>query len=255
MTGRWLVLAAGALVSTRLVLEWQGRFDEAVPVVGVPGVGFAMSLPERLGAAVSTREFSMGQLSFQVAGDPRRPGDGAYGTLFPASGLPGSLIVDRMPLSRPGAVRFFRWLQPTLLVGNCFLPGHYSRSSALLVRDDRGLARLVVRGGVSEELPERLDALRRQLTRAFRKLGAFLIPGSFTSIGPGEDIRYAATLPMRDAPGPGEVDPAGELHGAPRLHVSDLSIFPSMPAKHHTLTMMANADRIGRIIAERWRRA
>ena len=193
----------------------------------------------------------MGQLSFTAAGDGTRPADGAHGTLFPASGVPGSMIVERMPLTRPGAIRLFRWLQPSLLLGNGFLPGHYSRNTARLERDADGGARLVVRGGVAEELPARVTRLRGQLTRAFRKLGAFLIPSSFTPIGPGEAIRYAGTLPMRAVPGPGETDSAGQVHGSPGLHVVDLSIFPAMPAKHHTLTMMANADRIGRVIAGR----
>jgi choline dehydrogenase-like flavoprotein len=107
---------------------------------------------------------------------------------------------------------------------------------------------------VSPELSPRLRHLRSQITRAFFRLGALAIPGSFTPIGPGEDVRYSGMLPMRAEPGPGEVDRFGELHGRPGLHVVDLSVFPSMAAKHHTLTLMANADRIGRAIAERWRR-
>jgi hypothetical protein len=241
------------LVTTRLVLEMQERFDEPVPVIGAPGFAFALCLPERIGASVATREFSMGQISFTAAGDPGRPADGAYGSLFPASGVPASLVIDRMPLTRPGAVRLFRWLQPSLLLGNCFLHGRYSRNSARLERGGNGRPRLVVRGGVSDEHPARCDELRRQLIRAFRKLGALAIPNSFSPIGPGEAIRYAGTLPMRASPGPGEADRFGELHGAQGLHIVDLSIFPAMPAKHHTLTMMANADRIGRTIAGRWR--
>jgi len=235
------------------VLEMESRFDEPVPVVGVPGLAFALLLPRRVGAAVSTREFSMGQISFRAEGDPSRPGDSAYGTLFPASGVPAALVVERMPLTRPGAVRLFRRLQPALLLGNCFLPGHYSHNVARLERQDDGSSRLVVHGGVSDDHAGRVGRLRRQLTRAFRRLGAYVLPNSFTPMGPGEAIRYAATLPMRDAPGTGETDALGELHGSPGLHVVDLSIFPSMPAKHHTLTMMANADRIGRAIGERWR--
>jgi choline dehydrogenase-like flavoprotein len=253
LTCRRLVLAAGALATTRLVLEMQGRFDESVPVLGAPGIGFALCLPERIGGTVSTREFSMGQLSFIAEGHPQRLADEAYGTLFPASGIPGSFVIDRMPLTRPGAIRLFRFLQPALLLGNCFLPGRYSRNTARLERDDQGGSRLVVRGGVSDDLPRRIDRLKRQITRAFRRLGALAIPSSFSPIGPGEEIRYSGTFPMSRTPGPGEVDSCGELHGRPGLHLVDLSIFPSMPAKHHTLTMMANADRIGHVMVERWR--
>jgi hypothetical protein len=222
-------------------------------LLDAPGIGFALCLPERLGAEVATREFSMAQLSFLVDGDPGQPADGAYGSLFPASGVPASLVIGRMPLTRPGAVRLFRWLQPALLLGNCFLPGRYSRNTARLERDADGRGRLVVRGGSAGELPARIDDLQRRISRAFRRLGAVVIPSSFSPLGPGEAIRYSGSLPMSASPGPGQVDTAGELHGSPGLHVVDLSIFPAMPAKHQTLTLMANADRIGRLIAERWR--
>jgi hypothetical protein len=244
-----LVLAAGALVTARLVLELQQRFGEVVPMRGAPGVGFALCLPERLGGSVSTREFSMGQLSFSAEGDPGRPADAAYGTLFPASGLPAARLIEHMPLSRPVAIRAFRRLQPALLVGNCFLPGRYSRSAARLERGADGQARLIVEGSVSEDFPARLAGLARQIGRGFRRLGAWLLPGSLTPIGPGEDARYSGCFPMRALPGPGETDLDGQLHGAPGLHLVDLSIFPSMSAKHHTLTLMANADRIGRALA------
>ncbi len=253
LTCRRLVLAAGALATTRLVLEMQGRFDEPLPLLGAPGIGFALCLPERIGAAVSTREFSMGQLSFIAEGNSARPADEAYGTLFPASGIPGSFVIDHMPLTRPGAIRLFRFLQPALLLGNCFLPGSYTRNTACLERDNQGGSRLVVRGGTSDDLPQRIDRLKRQITRAFRRLGALAIPSSFSPIGPGEEVRHSGTFPMSRSPGPGQVDSSGELHGRPGLHIVDLSIFPSMSAKHHTLTMMANADRIGHDIVERWR--
>ena len=96
-----------------------------------------------------------------------------------------------------------------------------------------------------------MEQVRRQIVRSFRKLGAFVLPGSFSPLGPGEEVRYAGSLPMRAVPGPGEVDANGELHGFPGLHVVDLAAFPSISAKHHTLTLMANADRIGHVIATR----
>ena len=158
-----------------------------------------------------------------------------------------------MPLTRPGAVRLSRLLQSSLLLGNCFLPGRYGRSQARLERDADGRASLTVEGGVSDELPSRMKHLKRQLRNSFRRLGAWLIPNSVKLLRPGEDMRYSGTLPMRETPSLGSVDRNGELFGASRLFIVDLSVFPTIPAKHHTLTLMANADRIGRIIAKRWK--
>jgi len=245
-----VVLAAGALVTTRLVLAFQDRVGQRVPVVGAPGLGFALAMPSRLGASVSQADYSMGQLSFQLQEGGLSPEDAVYGTLFAGSGLPATMVVDRMPLSRPAAIALYRLLQPALLFGNCFFPGHYGQSEGWLERGAEG-ERFVVEGKIAERFYRRLGGLKRQLGRSFRRLGAHVLPGSVSTIGPGQDVRYAATLPMRADPGPGESDRFGELFGSPGLHAVDLSIFPEMPAKHHTLTLMANADRIGKELVRR----
>ena len=43
----------------------------------------------------------------------------------------------------------------------------------------------------------------------------------------------------------------GELAGHVGLHIVDGSILPSLPPRHATLTIMANADRIGTALAIR----
>ena len=42
----------------------------------------------------------------------------------------------------------------------------------------------------------------------------------------------------------------GELVGAPGIHVVDGASLPFLPAKSHTLTIMANADRISKNLAQ-----
>jgi len=245
---RRVVMAASTLATTRLLLVMQRRHGEVVPLLGSPTVGLAACLPERLGAALPMREFSMGQISYLFdAGTP----DAVFGSFFTASGIPAFRLVEVMPLSRRGALRFHRWLQPTLLLANGFLPSQLSRYQAVLERRE-GEDHLVVSGRFAEALPARLAAFRRALSRALLRLGAVLIPGSFHLVPPGADFRYAGTFPMRRRPGPGEVDPQGELFGVPGLHVVDLSVFPALPGKNHSFTMMAIADRVGRGIAARW---
>jgi choline dehydrogenase-like flavoprotein len=43
----------------------------------------------------------------------------------------------------------------------------------------------------------------------------------------------------------------GEVLGAANLFVADASCLPALPGKSSTFTVMANADRIGRIVARR----
>jgi choline dehydrogenase-like flavoprotein len=94
-----------------------------------------------------------------------------------------------------------------------------------------------------------MDEAAKKLSKAFWSLGAVLLPGSFTVGRPGGDIHYAGTLPMRESPSPGETSPRGEVEGLDGIFVVDGACLPTLSEKSHTLTIMANADRIGRKLA------
>ncbi|MFO1248260.1 MAG: GMC oxidoreductase [Alphaproteobacteria bacterium] len=73
------------------------------------------------------------------------------------------------------------------------------------------------------------------------------MPGSRRAM-PGTDAHFAGTLPMGGT-GANGTSVLGEIASYPGLHVVDGSVLPSLPAKHATLTIMANADRIATALA------
>ena len=75
-----------------------------------------------------------------------------------------------------------------------------------------------------------------------------MLPGSFVAGPLGADLHYAATLPISKHPSAHECRINGELAGLPGVYVIDGAALPRLPAKAHTLTIMANADRIARFL-------
>jgi choline dehydrogenase-like flavoprotein len=55
---------------------------------------------------------------------------------------------------------------------------------------------------------------------------------------------------MRENPGEYETDRLGRPGGWERIHVVDSSVFPSIPATTITMSVMANAHRIGAAVCE-----
>jgi choline dehydrogenase-like flavoprotein len=64
---------------------------------------------------------------------------------------------------------------------------------------------------------------------------------------PGRGYHTGGTFPMRRNPGAFEVDLQGRPTGFSRVHLVDASVFPSLPATTITLSVMANAHRIGSV--------
>ena len=118
-----------------------------------------------------------------------------------------------------------------------------------MLRDD---GRLQISGGYHDEAAARFHDIRRQLFRTAAGYGAVLLPGSFSRSEPGSDAHYAGTVPMKAVPAPHECNRDGEVSACPGLYVVDGAALTRLPAKAHTLTIMANADRIARKLAQQF---
>jgi hypothetical protein len=92
--------------------------------------------------------------------------------------------------------------------------------------------------------------MAKKLRSAYRKLGGVLLPMSFTVGRSGSDIHYAGTLPMRLNPVIGETNSMGEIFGMEGVHAVDGASLSILTEKPHTLTIMANADRIARQVTK-----
>jgi len=67
---------------------------------------------------------------------------------------------------------------------------------------------------------------------------------------PGKSAHCGGTFPMRHQPSYFETDVLGRPYGFEHVHVVDATVFPSIPATTITLTVMANAHRIGSAFRE-----
>jgi choline dehydrogenase-like flavoprotein len=236
---RRVLLAAGTIASTALVLRALPSPPDKLALLSNPTAAFLLLLPSALGSGRG-RAFGLAQLSFTVQGQTQR--DTAFGNLFSTAGLPVSEFLPHLPLSRRAGLVLLRQILPAAIVGNVFMPGHLSRHWMRLQPD--GVVR--IEGGEAPELDGAMGSVREQLSPRLRKLGAFMLPRSFRRAGPGADLHYAGTLPMRDRPQAHECFTDGQVAGLPGLYAIDGACLPTLPAKAHTLTIMANAFRIAR---------
>lgn len=234
-----VLLAAGALGTARLVRATLGLQGAPGPLLSNPTAAFALWLPRLLGAQQPRSAFALAQLSLMVSG-PLGMADAAFANIFQVSGLPASELIGRLPLSLPSGRRLMQTLMPGMLVGNLFLPGALSRHSLTL----EASGELTLSGGFSPALGKRLADARRRIGGAMLRAGALLLPGGFVAAEAGSDLHYAGTVPMRVSPVPGESDAQGEVAGLQGVYVVDGAALPSLPAKAHTFTIMANARRI-----------
>lgn len=256
ITGKKVLLAAGTLATTRLAMIALG-IHHSLNMQACPVAAFMLWRPLSLGLSRAPA-FGLGQLSFalSLSGDTpssmehrnngSSPGLGitAFGSLFNTTGIPISEFAKFLPLRKPLAIQFLRSLLSSCAVGNVYLPGSYTNVNLNL--DAENILR--VSGGYNEDVDSLMKEAETKLRSSFLKLGALMLPKSFTLSKPGGDLHHACSLPMRLDPKLGETRSDGELFGLKDVHIVDGACLTAISEKSHTLTIMANADRIAKLL-------
>ena len=238
LTARTVVLAAGTIATTRLFLASALAPGRRVRILHNPVFAAGCLVPSRIGARSTERSFGMAQLALEI--DMSDAGTkNAYGLLYSTTGLGIADLVEHMPFSTGTSVRVLAAIREALVPVTCFFPGSASDTRAEITADGR----LEITGGYDAALDTLIGVARRRLFGALRRLGAYYLPGSLTVGRPGADLHYAGTLPMGQA-----TDGACRVVGTDGLYVVDGSVFPELPARPCTFTIMAIADRAMRMM-------
>lgn len=235
-------LGAGAIASTRIVLDSLERFDE----------------PVRL---LSTQAFA----ALIVPMVPRRcpPPDITLPTLFVECEVPESdhwfhaqvgqaneLVVGR--LLGGGSGSRMRRLLVEQGVGRCLVAlvnahsDHGGHLRMTLRRTGSGSSRMEMEPVAADGFPALARRVARRIGGALLPAGAVMLPpvGPLVSSQP-VGWHVGGSLPMRNEPrSPLDTDVLGTPNGWSRVHVVDGSVLPSIPGTTVSLPIMANAHRI-----------
>jgi choline dehydrogenase-like flavoprotein len=239
ISSKKIVLAAGTLASTRIVFNALDNFEER-QLLSCPTAGFMICAPKFLGNS-SVSSFGLGQLSFKLNFNDNFS---AFGSTLATVGIPVSEFMRHMPFSSRYAVNVLKNLLSSCVVGNVFLPPEFGPAYVKLNKNRE----LLVSSTPKIDISKTMTKIETQLRNTYFKIGGILLPGSFTIGHRGGDIHYSGTMSMRKNPQKGETDKNGEVKGLKNIHVVDGASLPFISEKPHTLTIMANADRIGKII-------
>ncbi len=252
---RNLILAAGTLGTTRLVMHSEKAFGRRLPLVSNPYVYYPCLNLNAIGKRLKNDRHSLTQLTafFDFKKDPTRRLSAQF---YSYRSLLTFKLMKESPLPFPESRLLMQYLQPYLMIAGIHHPdGPNSNKSVWLEEPSRaeGLSNLHVSWNNSEkEISSHLEA-EAALRKIFRKLRIF--PLKRLHPGNGSSIHYAGSLPMSESPRPFTCNRNGLLHGKEKIYIADGATFPSLPAKGLTFTLMANADRIGKFLAGRLKKS
>jgi choline dehydrogenase-like flavoprotein len=246
---RHLVLGSGTLGTARIVLRSIGG-EASLPLLSnhyciAPCLHLRM-----LGRALDRHRTSLGQL--EMFFDPGRGGlDVRMVSLYTYRSLLLFKLVKEMPLALGDGLRLMRSLSSAIVLATINHPDHVSQEKRLRrVPDPDSPTGDALEVDFAPTRDEARDNVRAEdaILGALARLGCLALKRQHMKSG--STVHYAGTLPYGDGRAPWTLDPDGLLAGTRRVHVVDGSGFRYLPANGLTFTLMANAHRIARRLAE-----
>lgn len=233
--GRKLLLAAGAINTSRIVLQTYQDCRTRLRLLENPAVQIPFVLPTSVGRRLDTRAFGLVQLN--LVWESAAWGGLLQGSIMELTSPMRAEFFGRFPLSARANLGLVRDLLPAMLLMQLFFPGGVQEPAQLSLKED---GRLRIEGR-----PNGVD-LRRlgTLLAALRSAGLWTHPALIYKPTTGHAIHYAGTLPMATRPERYQCDPSGRLWGTQHVYIADSACFSDLPAKNMSFGMMANAMRI-----------
>ncbi|MCC6805857.1 MAG: GMC family oxidoreductase [Deltaproteobacteria bacterium] len=232
VTAKKIVIAAGTLNSSRLVLRSRNDLSARLPLLDNKISYVPFLQPWLIGGALEEKSFATAQLSVVYERDPAP----LFSTFY---GLTGPLRSDyllKFPLTLRDNIAAAKYLSPAMAIVQVFYPDvpHPENHVSL----NAGGALQIAYGRQEAELIE------RELIRAFLRLGYFSHPSLCQFPTAGNSFHYAGTLPMQREPGPYQTHASGRLSDTRHVYIADGAALTWLPSKNLTFTLMANAMRV-----------
>jgi hypothetical protein len=244
---RRVILAAGALGTSRIALRSLDLTDRAVPVLSnaysyIPCVNLAM-----LGRPAANRRHSLAQLT-GVFSEGGPAADKSILSFFSYRSLLLFKLVKEMPMPPNLGLLTARLLLSSLTIVGVHHADRRAPGKTMRLRGEPG-STLEISYTVANEEQAVIDSARRKIRRALREMNCIplgqIIPGN------GSSIHYAGAFGITtDRADPLGTTAGGQLYGAPGVSIADSANWRFLPAKGLTMTLMANARRVASAVCD-----
>jgi choline dehydrogenase-like flavoprotein len=245
IVARRVYVACGALPTTRLVLA-SLEHDEPVTVRDSAYFTFPVLRRRRhaprVGPAIAGNTLAQ---AFVAIDDRAVSSRLVHLSLYGFNDLVLRAVAARAHVPERAALRM---LQP-LLARLLFVQGFFHSDESPGMRATMCGDELVVEPEPGDATP-RARAVLGKLRSLRAELGLEPLGPLLRMWPPGKGFHAGAAFPMRMKPGPLDTDLLGRLSGFDRVHVVDASVLPNVPGGTITLSVMANAHRIGALADE-----
>ena len=237
-------LAAGVISTAQIFLRSQSAYDRPLPLRDSQYFLFPLVLARRTRGVRTESLYTLSQVFIELC-HPRISRHTVHLQVYTYSDIIGEAVRKTFgPLARPLEL-LARQLEERMVIVQGYLHSDESRTIEMTLKREGEKDRLHLKALPNPETRRAVKRVLRELLRQAHRLGGVALPPMLQLAEPGRGFHCGGSLPMREKPQPFESDCLGRPHGWTRIHAVDATVLPGAPATTITLSVMANAHRIG----------
>jgi choline dehydrogenase-like flavoprotein len=243
-----IFLAAGPLSSFRIAAQSLAIDDAETEVFDNDMLVFPAYSHKSADRKFSPHKFALSEAAVNIAVDSC-PANNVHTQFYAFQpyfmGNLGSFLFDQATWKS----KLPSLLLSRFLLGFMYLPGRNSRSAKFKVKPKPEQNHWSVEVSALANPPSQASfSSALQKMKKSKQFSVTPIPYFAQSTSFGFSGHLAGTLPMKSRPRSLETGIDGSLGGDPRILVVDSSVFPDLPAQNPTLTIVANALRVAKML-------
>jgi len=237
-------LAAGVIPTAQILLRSQSAYDQPLRLRDSQYFLFPLVLARRTRGVQIESLYTLSQVFIELC-RPEISRHTVHLQIYTWSDLIGGAVRKSFgPLARPFEM-LARQLEERMVIVQGYLHSDESRIIEMTLKREGTKDCLHLHALPNPETRRTVKRVVHELFRQSRRLGGLVLPPLLRLAEPGRGFHCAGSFPMREKPQPFESDCLGRPYGWTRVHAVDATVLPSAPATTITLSVMANAHRIG----------
>lgn len=235
-TTKKLILAAGTLNTSRIVLKSRNDYKTELNFLDNPAIQFPIFFPSFIGQRLETESFGLTQLNLFYKSEILNKN--VIGAIVELTSPLRNEFLDKFPFSFKSNIDCIKYMLPSMMAVQIFLPSDERLAGKLSLKKDGNIEILGNELNVDDELIA-------EATSKLKNIGLLTHKSLAIKISHGNGIHYGGTLPMSNHPlTPYETTIDGELAENKNIYIVDGSTFKMIPATNYSLSVMANSMRI-----------
>jgi choline dehydrogenase-like flavoprotein len=240
---KYAVVAAGALNTARILLKSLNLYDKKVRITSKPHIITPCIDLRFLGKVEDGKKHSLCQLMLESSNKI----NGFYSfssQLYTYKSLLLFKLLNFVPFTKPESIGLLSLFVPSMMVVDSRFPSSLDEYKTCELNKSENGDMLHIKYRTNKEELSIIKDQMKIIKKGLIKLD--LIPLKQVYMPEGTSAHYAGGVSTSlNSNSPLKADMNGKLQGFSKIFIADASLWKAISAKPPTLTIMANADRIG----------